>query len=76
MTAPLTSVDDLDPPPLPEERLRAIQDELDTAQEILRDITARRNVVIRQEYERLPAAYIADVLGVHRQIIYRIIRRK
>ena len=56
--------------------LQAAQESLDVAQEALHAATAARDAEVQCAYaEGMPVPQIAAQLGVHRQIVYRIIRR-
>lgn len=56
--------------------LRAVQESLEVAQEALQAATADRDAAVQAAYRNgVPVPQIAAQLGVHRQIVYRIIRR-
>lgn len=56
--------------------LRAAQEALDVAQEALHAATIDRDAAVQAAYRSgVPVPQIAAELGVHRQIVYRIIRR-
>lgn len=58
------------------DRLRAAQESVDVAQEALHDATTDRDAAVQAAYRNgVPVHQIAAELGVHRQIVYRIIRR-
>ncbi|WP_193104636.1 helix-turn-helix domain-containing protein [Brachybacterium sp. FME24] len=58
------------------DHLRAAQEALDVAQEALHAATAGRDATVQSAYaDGVPVPQIAATLGVHRQIVYRIIRR-
>lgn len=58
------------------EPLRQAQEALDVAQEALQAATAARDAEVQCAYaEGMPVPQIAAALDVHRQIVYRIIRR-
>lgn len=58
------------------DQLRTAQEALDTAQEALTAAVRVRDAAIRSaRSEGMSAASIADVLGVDRQIVYRILKR-
>lgn len=62
--------------PDPHARLRAVQEALEVAQDAAAEAQeARARVIHSVHAEGLTAAQIADVLGVHVQIVYRILRR-
>ena len=57
--------------------LQAAQEAVDVAQEALQAATRGRDASAQSAYRNgVPVPQIAAELGVHRQIIYRIIRRK
>lgn len=57
--------------------LQSAQEAVDAAQEALTAATRDRDAVLQAAYaDGVPVPQIAAELGVHRQIIYRIIRRK
>lgn len=61
----------------PEDRLQAAQEAVDVAQEALHAATADRDATVQSAYrDGVPVPLIAAELGVHRQIVYRIIRRE
>ena len=56
--------------------LRAAQESLDVAQEALQAATRDRDAAVQSAYRNgVPVPQVAAQLGVHRQIVYRIIRR-
>ena len=56
--------------------LRAAQEAVDVAQEALQAATRGRDAAAQAAYRNgVPVPLIAAELGVHRQIVYRIIRR-
>ena len=56
--------------------LQAAQESLDVAQEALHAATTDRDTTVQAAYaDGVPVPQIAAELGVHRQIVYRIIRR-
>ena len=56
--------------------LRAAQEAVDVAQEALQAATTDRDAAVQDAYRNgVPVPQIAAQLGVHRQIVYRIIRR-
>ena len=56
--------------------LQSAQEAVDVAQEALQAATADRNAAVQSACRAgVPAPQIAAQLGVHRQIVYRIIRR-
>ena len=56
--------------------LRAAQEAVDVAQEALQAATRDRDATVQAAYAGgVPVPQIAAELGVHRQIVYRIIRR-
>lgn len=56
--------------------LREAQESLDVAQEALTAATRGRDAAVQHAYASgVPVPQIAAKLGVHRQIVYRIIRR-
>ena len=56
--------------------LQAAQEAVDVAQEALQAATRDRDATVQDAYVAgVPAPQIAAELGVHRQIVYRIIRR-
>ena len=56
--------------------LQAAQESLDVAQEALQAATRDRDAAVQAAYaDGVPVPQIAAQLGVHRQIVYRIIRR-
>lgn len=58
------------------EFLRSAQEAVDVAQEALQAATTDRNAAVQAAYAAsVPVPQIAAELGVHRQIVYRIIRR-
>lgn len=60
----------------PHARLRAVQETLEVAQDAAAEAQEARACVIHSVHaEGLPASEIADALGVHVQIVYRILRR-
>ena len=57
--------------------LQSAQEAVDAAQEALTAATRDRDAALQAAYaDGVPVPQIAAELGVHRQIIYRIIRRK
>ena len=59
-----------------ETALAAAQEAVDVAQEALAAATRDRDATVRAAYaDGVPVPQIAATLGVHRQIVYRIIRR-
>lgn len=59
------------------ENLRSAQETLDVAQEASAEAVRARDAAIQSAYaDGLPVPVIVDAIGVHRQIIYRIIRRR
>ena len=58
------------------DHLRAVQESLEVAQEALTAATRDRDATVQAAYRNgVPVPQIAAQLGVHRQIVYRIIRR-
>ncbi len=56
--------------------LQAAQEAVDVAQEALQAATRDRDAAVQAAYrDGVPVPQIAAGLGVHRQIVYRIIRR-
>ena len=56
--------------------LQSAQGAVDAAQEALQAATADRDATVQAAYaDGVPVPQIAAQLGVHRQIVYRIIRR-
>ena len=56
--------------------LQAAQEAVDVAQEALTAATQDRDAAVQAAYgSGVPVPQIATALGVHRQIVYRIIRR-
>ena len=56
--------------------LRSAQEAVDVAQEALQAATRDRDAAVQAAYAAsVPVPQIAAQLGVHRQIVYRIIRR-
>ena len=56
--------------------LRSTQEAVDVAQEALQAATRDRDAAVQSAYrDGVPVLQIAQELGVHRQIVYRIIRR-
>ena len=56
--------------------LRSTQEAVDVAQEALQAATRDRDAAVQAAYaDGAPVPQIAQELGVHRQIVYRIIRR-
>lgn len=56
--------------------LREAQESLHVAQEALQAATRDRDATVQAAYRNgVPVPQIAAELGVHRQIVYRIIRR-
>ena len=56
--------------------LRSTQEAVDVAQEALQAATRDRDAAVQSAYrDGVPVPQIAAQLGVHRQIVYRIIRR-
>lgn len=56
--------------------LQAAQEAVDVAQEALQAATRDRDAAVQAAYrDGVPVPLIAAELGVHRQIVYRIIRR-
>ena len=56
--------------------LQAVQETVDAAQEALHAATRDRDAAVQAAYaDGVPVPQIAQELGVHRQIVYRIIRR-
>ena len=56
--------------------LQAAQEAVDVAQEALTAATTDRDAAVQDAYRNgVPVTQIAAELGVHRQIVYRIIRR-
>ena len=56
--------------------LQSAQGAVDVAQEALQAATADRDATVQAAYrDGVPVPLIAAELGVHRQIVYRIIRR-
>ena len=56
--------------------LRSTQEAVDVAQEALQAATRDRDAAVQSAYrDGVPVPQIAQELGVHRQIVYRIIRR-
>lgn len=56
--------------------LRSTQEAVDVAQEALHAATTDRDAAVQAAYaDGVPVPQIAAELGVHRQIVYRIIRR-
>ena len=56
--------------------LQAAQEAVDVAQEALHAATTDRDAAVQAAYaDGVPVPQIAAELGVHRQIVYRIIRR-
>ena len=56
--------------------LQSAQESVDVAQEALQAATRDRDAAVQAAYaDGVPVSQIAQELGVHRQIVYRIIRR-
>ena len=56
--------------------LQSAQEAVDVAQEALTAATRDRDAAVQSAYrDGVPVPQIAAELGVHRQIVYRIIRR-
>ena len=56
--------------------LRSTQEAVDVSQEALQAATRDRDAAVQSAYrDGVPVPQIAQELGVHRQIVYRIIRR-
>ena len=56
--------------------LQAAQEAVDAAQEALHAATRDRDAAVQSAHrDGVPVPQIAQELGVHRQIVYRIIRR-
>ena len=56
--------------------LQSAQEAVDVAQEALQAATRGRGAAVQSAYRNgVPVPQIAQELGVHRQIVYRIIRR-
>ena len=56
--------------------LQSAQEAVDVAQEALHAATRDRDAAVQAAYaDGVPVPLIAAELGVHRQIVYRIIRR-